>query len=205
MSRLAATKSSQTRFTRKRKEKILINKVFALIGPAGSGKSALVKELRKHGIPMLVSHTTRPAKTGEQNGVDYYFVNSEQFAQARPFERISYNGYLFGMTKEEVTRNLTQYPASTVDIDRDGFDQLKKLIGERMESIFILVDKESIFSRFMMNGEKLEDVKARIDYAEAKGEYDNWRIADHVVKNTGALDRTVLQILAIMGKVKPAD
>ena len=200
-----AQKPSQTRLTWQRKEGILINKVFALIGPAGSGKSALVKELRKHGIPMLVSHTTRPAKTGEQHGVDYYFVNSEQFAQARPFERVSYNGYLFGMTKEEVAQKLNQYPASIVDIDRDGFDQLKKLIGERMESIFILVDQETIFSRFVMNGEKFEDVKARIDYAEAKGEYDNWRIADHVVKNTRALDRAALQILAIMGKVKPMD
>ena len=92
-----------------------------------------MKELRKHGIPMLVSHTTRPAKTGEQHGVDYYFVNSEQFAQARPFERVSYNGYLFGMTKEEVAQKLNQYPASIVDIDRDGFDQLKKLIGKQTE------------------------------------------------------------------------
>ena len=75
----------------------------------------------------------------------------------------------------------------------------------RLVPAFILVDKETIFSRFMMSGEKYEDVKARIDYAEAKGEYDNWRIADHVVKNTGAIDRTVLQILAIMGKVKPTD
>ena len=181
-----------------------INKIYALIGPAGSGKSALVKELRKQGIPMLVSHTTRPPKAGEQHGVDYYFVNGEQFAQARPFERVSYKGYLFGMTKEEVTQKLNQYPASTVDIDREGLEQLKKLIGDRLESIFILVDKETIFSRFMMNGEKLEDVKARIDYAEAQGEYDNWRIADHVVKNTGDVNRAVLQILAIMGKVKPA-
>ena len=71
-----------------------------MIGPAGSGKSALVKELRKYGVPMLVSHTTRPVKAGEEHGVDYYFVTGEQFAQARPFERVSYKGYLFGMTKE---------------------------------------------------------------------------------------------------------
>ena len=92
-----------------------------------------------------------------------------------------------------------------MDIDRGGYEQLKKLIGDRLESIFILVDKETIFSRFMMNGEKLEDVKARIDYAEANGEYDNWQVADHVVKNTGEVDRAVLQLLAIMGRVQPID
>jgi guanylate kinase len=179
--------------------------VYALIGPAGSGKSALVKELRSQGVPMLVSHTTRPAKPGEQDGVDYYFVDNDQFAQARPFERIHYNGHQFGLTKEEVSRKMNEYQACTVDIDRSGFDQLKKLIGDRLESIFILVDKETIFSRFMMNGEKLETVKARIDLAEANGEYDNWQIADHVVKNTGSVARAVLQILAIMGKVRPTD
>lgn len=183
----------------------MINKVYALIGPAGSGKSVLVKELRKHGVPMLVSHTTRPPKVGEEHGVDYYFVNSEQFSQARPFERVSYKGYFFGMTKEEVAKKMSQYPVCTVDIDRDGYEQLKKLVGERLESIFILVDKETIFSRFMMTGEKLEEVKARIDLAEANGEYDNWQIADHVVKNTGAVERTVLQILAIMGRVRPIE
>lgn len=153
----------------------------------------------------MVSHTTRPAKPGEQHGVDHYFVSSEQFAQARPFERVSHKGYLFGMTKEEVNSKLNHYKASTVDIDGAGFEQLKKLIGERLESIFVLVDKETIFSRLMMNGEKLEEVRARIDYAEAQGEFENWRIADHVVKNTGDVERSVLQILAIMGKVKPAD
>jgi len=153
---------------------------------------------------MIVSHTTRPAKPGELNGVDYYFVDSNEFTKARTFERVSYGGYLFGLTKEEVTQKMNQHPACSVDIDRAGFDQLKKLIGERLESIFILVDKETIFSRFMLRGEKLEDVKARIDLAESKGEYENWRIADHVVKNTGAIETSVLQILAIMGKVVPA-
>lgn len=181
-----------------------MNKIYALIGPAGSGKSALVKELRLKGIPMVVSHTTRPAKSGELNGVDFYFVNSDDFAKARTFERVSYGGYLFGLTKEEVSQKLNLHPACCVDIDRAGFDQLKKLIGDRLESIFILVDKETIFSRFMLRGEKLEDVKTRIDVAESKGEYDNWRVADYVVKNTGTIETSVLQILAIMGRVVPA-
>lgn len=184
---------------------IAIGKVYALIGPAGSGKSSLVKELRQRGVPMLVSHTTRTPKPGERDGVDYYFVNSDQFAKARPFEKVLYAGHLFGLTKEEVTGKMDQYPACTVDIDMEGLIQLKRMLADRLESIFILVDKETIYSRFMMNGEKLEEVKARIYYAEAKGEYDNWRVADHVVKNTGSIECSVLQILAIMGKVVPSE
>lgn len=180
-----------------------MNKVFALIGPAGSGKSSLAKELGRRGVPSLVSHTTRPPKPGEREGVDYYFVDSAQFAKAQPFEKVSNAGYLFGLTKEEVMQKMNQNSACTVDIDMDGLTQLKRMIGESLESIFILVDKETIFSRFMMHGDKLEDVRARIDKAEAKGEYDNWQIADHVVKNTGTMENSILQILAIMGKVAP--
>lgn len=154
---------------------------------------------------MLVSHTTRQPKAGELEGVDYFFVDGDRFAKAQPFEKVIYAGHLFGLTKEEVMRKMDQNSACTVDIDMEGLKKLKKMIGDRVESIFILVDKETIYSRFVMNGEKLEDVKRRIDYAESKGEYDNWRVADHVVKNTGAMEGSVLQILAIMGKVAPVD
>ncbi len=180
-----------------------MNKVYALIGPAGSGKSLLAKELGRRGIPALVSHTTRPPKPGERDGEDYYFVTGDQFAKAQPFEKVSNAGYLFGLTKEEVMNKMSRNSACIVDIDMAGITQLKRMIGDSLESIFILVDKETIYSRFMMQGDKLEEVKARIDAAEAKGEYDSWRVADHVVKNTGSVESSVLQILAIMGKVTP--
>ena len=147
-------------------------------------------------------------------GLDEADVCSQEFAEVfggnalvqgmEPYAAC-YGGHQFGLTKEEVTQKMNQYPACTVDIDRNGLEQLKKLLGDRLESIFILVDKETIFSRFMMQGDKLEDVKARIDLAEANGEYDNWRIADYVVKNTGTVECAVWQILAIMGRVKPVD
>ena len=180
-----------------------MSKVYAIIGPAGSGKSSLVQELRCRGIPKIVSHTTRPPKTGETYGVDYYFDSVDDFVKVHPFERVSYNGYLYGLSKEEVMEKISQYPVSTVDVDLEGVVQLKKLLGDRLESIFILVDKETIFSRFMMHGDKLEDVKRRIEEDEARGEFNNWQSADHVVKNTGVMDVAVIQLLAIMGQVRP--
>ena len=179
-----------------------MNKVYAILGPAGSGKSALVQELRRRGIPKIVSHTTRLPKTGEINGVDYHFVSNEEFTKVHPFEKVSYGGYLYGLSKEEVMEKINKYTVSIVDVDMEGVAQLKKLLGTRLESIFLLVDRETIFSRFMMHGEKLEDVKRRIEQAEALGEFDNWRSADYVVKNTGPMEVALLQILAIMGQVK---
>ena len=179
-----------------------MNKVYAILGPAGSGKSALVQELRRRGIPKIVSHTTRPPKPGEADGVDYHFVSSEEFAKVHPFEKVSYGGYLYGLSKEEVMEKVNKYTVSIVDVDMEGVAQLKKLLGARLESIFLLVDKDTIFSRFMLHGDKLEDVKRRIEQAEALGEFDNWQSADYVVKNTGPMEVALLQLLAIMGQVK---
>jgi len=182
-----------------------MNKIFAIIGPAGSGKTSLVKELQRRGIPKMVSYTTRPPKPDETDGVDYHFVNSEGFVKAQPFEKVSYGGYLYGLRKEEILDKVNQFPISVVDVDMEGVIQLKKLLGERLESICVLVDKETIFSRFMMHGDKLEDVKSRIEKAETLGEYDDWQCADHVVKNTGTIEMSIIQILAIMGRVKAVD
>ena len=88
-----------------------MNKVYAILGPAGSGKSALVQELRRRGIPKIVSHTTRLPKTGEINGVDYHFVSNEEFTKVHPFEKVSYGGYLYGLSKEEVMEKIGKIPA----------------------------------------------------------------------------------------------
>src|SRR5947208_1900922 len=54
-------------------------------GPSGSGKSTLIRfvlEQRDLPLRLSVSVTTRPARPGEREGVDYYFWTEEQFHQA---------------------------------------------------------------------------------------------------------------------------
>ena len=112
---------------------------------------------------------------------------------------MSYSGFLYGLTREEVLNKVKVHAVSVIDIDIDGFKQLKKLLGERIESIYILIDKDTILERCISEGDRLEEIKNRIEYAEKAGEFNNWQIADHVVKNTGSLESTLRQMLAIMG------
>lgn len=180
-----------------------MNKIYAIIGPPASGKTSIVKCLTEYGIPRIISHTTRAPKASETDGVDYYFVNKQTFLAMSLVEKASYNDNLYGITKDEVLNKIKAYPVSVVDIDLAGFEQLKKLLGERMESIYTLVDKDVIINRYLLQGEENENIKRRLEYAEKNGEFNNWKIADYVVKNTGDLLVTVRQVLAIMNVVSP--
>jgi guanylate kinase len=175
-----------------------MNKVYAFIGPPASGKTTIIKELLKHGIPGMISHTTRDSKPNEQNGVDYYFVTKDDFMQTELVERATYGNYFYGLSKNEVLSKAEQAKVSVVAVNKEGLEQMKKLLRERVKSIFIMVDEETIIERAIARGDDFESIRHRIEYAKETGEFDNWQIANYVVKNTGALEEAMKQVMAIM-------
>lgn len=180
-----------------------MNKVYAIFGPPASGKTTIVKRLKDYGIPVLVSHTTRTPKNDEVNGVDYYFIDKAEFTAKHFLEKVSYSGHYYGLSKDEVLNKVNAHSISIVDISAHGLEQLKRLLGQRLESIYILVDKDVALSRSLLQGDSMIDSQKKIEYAANAGEFDHWRIADHVVKNTGSIDGAVRQVLAIMDLVIP--
>lgn len=59
-------------------------KLIALMGKAGSGKDTILKHLSSYypdKYHEVISCTTRPPREGEQNGVNYYFLNIDDFTQ----------------------------------------------------------------------------------------------------------------------------
>ena len=57
-----------------------MGKIFCLMGKSASGKDTIAKEILKNSeLKSIVLFTTRPIRTGEVNGRDYYFVTQEEF------------------------------------------------------------------------------------------------------------------------------
>lgn len=181
------------------------NKVYAFLGPMCSGKTTMVSQLMTMGIHYIPSVTTR--------------VFEERFASKRRLFRTiskddynaekliisnSYQGSMFGFRKDDV---LDAYRRRKVSImimmDVDGIRQLSKFINQDLVTIFLMINDESFVERLLRLGCSNEEINYYMEYAETNKEFEKWKAADYIVKNTSSPRSALEQILAIMGLVTP--
>ena len=157
-------------------------KLIIFSAPSGSGKSTIVRRLLMRDVPIefSVSATNRAPRGREENGVDYYFLSSEEFKSkinSKAFlewEEVYPDRY-YGTLNAEVDRIWANGKQVVFDIDVEGGLNLKKQFGERALSVFIKapsldVLKERLMARNTENQENLNMrlVKAQSEMAYAK-------------------------------------
>lgn len=175
-----------------------MNKIYAIIGPHASGKKMIIHHLRRLGVSYIVGHTTRKPRPTEQDGDDYYFVDKEEFFKLDLVEKTTYKGEYYGISKSILLESMRNHSATAVLLNQSGLKQLKRLLGARLESIYIMVDYVTMVERMLANNETNEMIKHNLEYAETNGELLTWKITDYVVKNKNSIAITVNQILALM-------
>jgi guanylate kinase len=112
-------------------------------GPSGVGKSTIVERLLSSDprLRLAVSATTRPAREREEDGRDYYFVDTVEFIRRRDagefVEHAHVHGELYGTLRSEVDDWLQQGQDVVLDIDYQGGLALRGVYDEAV-SIFIL-------------------------------------------------------------------
>lgn len=118
--------------------------LIIISAPSGTGKTTILKRLfaQVKGVTFSVSHTTRSPRTGEKEGVDYYFVDQETFKQMRAanefLEWAEVHGNFYGTSRKEVDRHLVQGLDVFLDIDVQGARQVRAAAGGECFSIFII-------------------------------------------------------------------
>lgn len=121
-----------------------IGKVLIFSAPSGSGKSTIVNHLLTLGLGLefSVSATSRAPRGQEQNGVEYYFLTTEEFERriaAGEFvehEEV-YSGCYYGTLRSEVERIWAKGNTIVFDVDVKGGLNLKKIFGSQALTIFI--------------------------------------------------------------------
>ena len=120
------------------------NKIIIVTAPSGAGKTSITKHLLQT-FPQLafsVSAATRPARSNEQHGKDYYFISEAEFQkkiQANEFIEweMVYESRYYGTLKSELTRIWNDHKIPVLDVDVKGAIHVQGQFPNTTLSIFI--------------------------------------------------------------------
>ena len=162
--------------------------LFILSAPSGAGKSSLINALlKKHAdMKVSVSHTTRAPRPGEENGMHYHFVSTDEFkaliAKDDFFEWAQVFDNYYGTSKQAIESQLDAGIDVFLDIDWQGAQQVREIMPS-VKTIFILPpSKEELEQRLNNRGQDSAEVIAS-RMAKAQSETSHYNEYDFVIVN----------------------
>jgi len=165
-------------------------------GPSGCGKTTLIKHLmlrtpRSH---FSISATTRPPRGEEVDGVDYHFMDRDQFLELRNsggvLEWAKVHDEFYGSPRKEVLDFLDQGYHVFLDIDVQGGMQVKEALGDKAWLLYVLPpDMETLECRLRGRGTE-DNFRVALRMKNALGELAALPHYDSVLVN-GDLKDTV--------------
>lgn len=182
-------------------------KIVVLTAPSGAGKTTIAHRLLE-AVPAVrfsVSATTRAPRDGEADGVDYFFLSTDEFRErlrAGAFIEYQevYPGLLYGTLRAEIER-VADDGAALLDIDVKGALNVKRLYGDRCLTIFVEPPSLAVLADRLRGrrtetdaslAERLERARLEIAYAS---EFDAVVVNDDLdaaVEETVSLVRSFL-------------
>ena len=169
------------------------NKLLIIISsPSGTGKTTICKKIinRDERIKLSVSHTTRSPRDNEMNGVDYFFVSSDEFdskiLDQSFLEYARVFGNFYGTSKNNVKDLLSKDFDVLFDIDWQGAAQILKSNLAKIVTIFLVppskeVVLERLEERSNETGDNYKAVQKRM--SEYENEMSHANEYDHIVVN----------------------
>jgi guanylate kinase len=183
------------------KEKELI---FVFTGPHGAGRKTVADMSGSTlEIKQVISCTTRPKRPTEVDGQDYYFLTTEQFAEAQTREEFieisTINDHFYGIRNNDIQRMFLTSGSIYIILNRFGAATLKKLYGDNVVRIFIYADRDTLEKRMRESGDSEKDIQLYLSHYEDEMAYrdecehafENVDLAHTVFDLTKTLDATL--------------
>ena len=162
--------------------------LIVVSAPSGSGKTTLCRRLLAEvpGLEFSISHTTRPPRSGETEGIDYHFVSRSAFERLRDsgafLEWAEVAGHLYGTSAEAVQRTLRRGSDALLDVDTQGALAIRAAIPEAVLVFILPPGPEALLARLENRGsETPETLERRLGLA--RGEIDKASSYDYLVVN----------------------
>ncbi len=162
--------------------------LYTISAPSGAGKTSLVAALleKTPNLQVSISHTTRPRRPGETDGVNYHFVSKEQFQamldQQAFLEYAEVFDNHYGTSAQWVDDTLAGGCDVILEIDWQGAAQIHRQLPDTV-SIFVLPpSKDTLLERLTQRGQDGPEVIAQ-RIAEAQAEMSHFAAADYLIIN----------------------
>ena len=156
--------------------------------PSGAGKTSLIKALMEQDqrVEVSVSHTTRPQRPGEVEGVNYFYVSTETFHEMREagafFESAEVFGHFYGTSLTQLEARLSDGADVILEIDWQGAQQVRKLLPDSAWLFILPPSLEALKSRLQARGQDAEDT-IDLRMRAARDEMSHWDEADYLIIN----------------------
>lgn len=173
--------------------------MLVLIGPSASGKTEIAHYLiNKYKMKRVVTCTTRPKRIGEEHGIDYYFLSSNDFLEKLKnnefLEYTVYNNNYYGTLKNEVDQD------KILVVEANGFYSLKKLIPEKITTFFLRAPIEERLQRMIRRGDSLKNIDKKKTYDDENFPSEIEGV-DFIIDNYGqSIDSSAEEIYLLYNK-----
>ncbi len=177
--------------------------LFIVSAPSGAGKTTLVERLVQcvPGLRMSRSYTSRPARVGEQDGVDYNFITRERFEtmarEGRFLEWADVFGNYYGTSAADTDAMLARGEDVVLVIDVQGARQVRSR-GIETIGIFVLPPSAAVLEQRLRGRSKDTEEQIRRRLQVASAEVDEYTQYEYVVVND-EIDAAVGRLASIVG------
>jgi guanylate kinase len=159
-----------------------MNKLIIVTAPSGAGKTTIVHHLLNtfDNLAFSVSATNRAKRAHETDGVDYYFLSTDELQRLiiegafLEYEEVYDNQY-YGTLKKEMERLWTLGKCIVFDVDVKGAVNIQKAYPKESLSVFIKPPSKDVLLERLKNRktETPESLKKRITRASEELTYEN--------------------------------
>lgn len=144
------------------------NVLVTVTGPSLTGKSVLAQKLQAEGFEELVSTTTRPARAGEVDGVNYNFISVAEFeklmSQNAMIEQVKVGGNYYGVSRQAYDKVSANGNIGVVVVEPHGAEQIRDFCEKNdilVHQVFVNNSREVLLQRFLerFQGDSKADIK----------------------------------------------
>lgn len=174
--------------------------IYLILGHSGSGKSTIRDALTSHGLEKIITYTTRKPRASEVNGIDYNFIDQENFKKMDDdnlfIGTTCYVGNYYSTLKEDLEKNNNKDKDCIIVVDKEGVLAIKKEFKNTI-SIYLKCSKETLRDRMKKRKDNENDIEKRLNVLEDLDSY-----ADYIIDSNRDIDSVFEDVMSLIKNIK---